>query len=72
MTDLDKNYNLDEIAEAVGMSTRWVRQQCKEGAEHQRMGHKIKMTSGQIDKLRETHTVTPITKSITTGRRKAS
>ena len=66
--DLARNYDLDEIAAAVGMSARWVRQRCKEGAEHQRMGHKIKMTARQIEKLREAHTVSPVTQSITTGR----
>lgn len=73
MTDLQRNYTLDEIAELIGMSPRWVRDRCKEGAEHQRMGHKIKMTAEQVDKLRATHTVTPVKKSITTGRgRRAS
>ena len=72
MTDLARNYDLDEIAAAVGMSARWVRQRCKEGAEHQRMGHKIKMTAAQIDKLRVSHTVVPVKQGITTGRKKSA
>lgn len=75
---LEPAYNLSEIAEAVRMSTRWVRDQIKAGMEgdgpfieHQRNGKKITMTAAQVDKLRAVHTQTaPVAESITTGRRR--
>lgn len=68
---LEPDYDLEQIADAVGMSTRWVREQVKEGAEHQRYGRKIKMTAAQVAKLRASHTqAPPVEQSITTGRRK--
>lgn len=71
MSDLDIDYGLPEIAQAVGMSERWVRQKVKDGAEHQRYGAKIKMTATQIAKLRADHTVNPVEQSITTGRKRS-
>lgn len=67
---LDTDYNLEQIAEAVGMSTRWVRDRVKEGAAHQRYGRKIKMTAEQVAQLRAAHTKAPVEQSITTGRKK--
>jgi predicted DNA-binding protein YlxM (UPF0122 family) len=68
---LEIDYDLDQIAEAVGMSTRWVRDRVKEGAAHQRYGNKIKMTAEQVALLRAAHTKEPApVESITTGRRK--
>lgn len=77
---LEPEYKLTEIAEAVRMSTRWVRDQIKAGTEgtgpyieHQRKGKKITMTAAQVDKLRAIHTqAPPVEQSITTGRRKRS
>lgn len=70
--ELDKDYDLNEVAEALGMSTRWVRDRCKEGALHVRRGHKIKFTAEQVELLRVAHTVKPVAEvtSITTGRKK--
>ena len=65
---LEPDYDLEQIADAVGMSTRWVREQVKAGAEHQRYGRKIKMTAAQVEKLRASHTQAPVVESITTGR----
>lgn len=74
MTDLTKDYTLGEVATALGMSTRWVRDRINlDGAEHIRYGHKIRFTAEQVDKLRVTHTKAPIVGSVTTGsKRKVS
>lgn len=68
MTELAKDYDLNEVAEALGMSTRWVRQQCKDGAVHNRYGQKIRFTAAQVELLRESRTKRPTEESITTGR----
>ena len=72
---LPQDFTLDEVATALGMSTRWVRERIKkDGAEHQRYGHKIRFTAEQVEKLRgQCVTVTTVVEeSITTGRKKAS
>ena len=70
MTDLKlaKDFDLNEVAEALGMSTRWVRQKCKEGAVHNRYGQKIRFTAEQVEMLRASCTKAPVAESITTGR----
>lgn len=73
MSELAKDFGLDEVATALGMSTRWVREQCKNGAVHNRYGHKIRFTAEQVEQLRAMHTRKPVVESVTTGRkRKAS
>jgi DNA-binding Lrp family transcriptional regulator len=67
---LEKDYDLEAVAEALGMSTRWVRERVKEGAEHQRYGHKIRFPSEQVDKLKAAHVKVPVDQSITTGRKR--
>lgn len=67
---LAPNYTLAEVAEALGMSERWVRNQIKAGAEHIRFGHKIKFTAEQVEKLRSEHTRQPAPPRITTGRKR--
>lgn len=71
---LEPDYDLEQIAAAVGMSTRWVRDKVKAGAAHQRYGNKIKMTAEQVAMLRASHTKVPeqVVESITTGRKKRS
>lgn len=73
-TALPRDYSLEEVAKALGMSTRWVRERIKhDGAEHQRYGHKIAFTADQVDKLRASkRQVAPAPQSITTGRKKRS
>lgn len=69
------DYSLAEVAQALGMSERWVRNQIKIGAEHQRYGHKIRFTAAQVDKLRREFTTVDSgsKQSVTTGKkRKAS
>ncbi len=69
MSDLTPDYSLSEVAKAIGMSTRWVRDRCNlDGAEHQRYGHKIRFTAEQVEKLRAAHTKAPQTTAITTRR----
>jgi predicted DNA-binding protein YlxM (UPF0122 family) len=73
MTELAKDYGLDEVAEALGMSTRWVRDQCKNnGAVHNRYGNKIRFTAEQVEQLRAMHTKAPVPESLTTGRKRRS
>lgn len=67
---LDPDYTLAEVAEALGMSPRWVRDRIREGAEHMRYGHVIRFSAEQVDKLRASHTKAPETQPITTGRKK--
>lgn len=67
---LAPDYSLAEVAKALGMSERWVRARLKEGAEHQRYGHKIRFTPEQVDKLRAQHTSQPAPVSITTGKKR--
>lgn len=70
---LPKTYTLAEVSDALGMSERWVREQIKNGAAHMRGGRKIRFTEAQYEALRDGMSVTPIAKSITTGRgRRAS
>lgn len=67
---LEPDYSLEDVAQAIGMSTRWIRDRCKEGAEHIRYGHKIRFTEAQVAKLRNDHTKAPAAEGITTGRKK--
>ena len=68
---LPTDYTLEEVAEALGMSSRWVRDRIRlDGAEHQRYGHKIRFTPEQVESLRAAHAKAPAVESITTGRKK--
>lgn len=68
--NLERDYSIAEVAEAIGMSDKWIRQRIKDGAEHLRYGHKIRFTSAQVEKLRAAHTQAPAVESITTGRKR--
>lgn len=77
---LEREYDLNEIAEALRRSPRWVRNQIRAGkdgtgpfVEHQGGGNgsKITMTLAQVEKFRAMRTQTaPPAQSITTGRPK--
>ena len=67
---IEPDYTLKEVATALGMSERWVRQKISDGAEHQRYGHKIRFSAEQVERLRASHTKAPVEQSITTGRKK--
>lgn len=72
MTEAEKDLNLEQIAEAMGMSTRWVRDQLRDGSgiEHRRPGGRIRMSAEQLEKFKATYDVNAIPQSITTGRRR--
>lgn len=80
MTDLEKDYTLTEVAAALRMSNRWVRDRIKEGKSgegpviaHERRGHKIVFTAEQVEAFRGQFTVTaPPVESITTGKKKSA
>lgn len=71
---LETDYTLEQVAEAIGMSTRWVRDRIRlDGAEHQRYGHKIMFTAAQVEKLRAAHAKAKgpdVSEPVTTGRKK--
>ena len=74
---LEPEYNLDEAASEIRMSSRWLRGRIKAGErgegpfiEHQRYGHKYSFTESQIEKLRAQFTQAPVVQSVTTGRKK--
>lgn len=70
-TPLPTDYTLEQVADALGMSERWVRDRIRiDGAEHQRYGHKIRFTPAQVESLRAAHSTAPVQESITTGRKK--
>lgn len=65
---LERDFTLEEVTQALGMSERWIRARLAEGAEHQRYGHKIKFTKTQVQKLRASFTKgSPTKESVTTG-----
>lgn len=70
MSPLTPDYSLKEVAIALGMSEKWVRNRIKDGAEHMRYGHKIKFTAEQVEQLRAQHKSVPAPQSITTGRKR--
>lgn len=75
--ELEPDYSLSEVAKAIGMSTRWIRDRVNDKespAEHLRYGHKIRFTKDQVEKLRAGHTKSPAVAAvtpITTGRKKS-
>ena len=65
---LEPDYTLEEVAEAIGMSTRWVRDRIRlDHAEHNRYGRRIKFTASQVAKLRAAHVQSHVTEPVTTG-----
>lgn len=69
--DLTPDYTLNEVAEALRMSPRWLRERIRvDGVEHQRKGHKITFTAEQVEKLRAAHTQAPVQQPVTTGRKR--
>jgi hypothetical protein len=76
----EPDYTLEEVAQTLRMSTRWVREQIKAGErgegpviEHVRRGHKIRFTAQQLEKFRGAHTHAPaISTQVTTGKKRRS
>ena len=70
--DLEPDYTLQEVADALRMSTRWVRDQIKAGAECTRRGRKIRFTRAQVEKLRASYVQTLVNEPVTTGRKRTT
>lgn len=72
-TNLTEDFTLAEVASALRMSERWVRDRINlDGAEHLRYGHKIRFTAEQVEKLRAAHVKSPAPEAVTTGRKRRS
>jgi hypothetical protein len=71
---LPRDYTYEEVAEAIGVSKRWLQQKVSEGAAHQRYGYRtIRFTAEQVEALRADYATNPPTPaSITTGRKRRS
>lgn len=67
---LPTDYTLTDVADALHMSERWVRDRVREGAEHIRYGRKIRFTAEQVEKLRASHVQQATSQSVTTGRKR--
>lgn len=72
MTALTPDYTVEEVAQALQMSERWVRRAIAEGAAHRRYGHKIRFSPEQVEALRASFDHVVPTPGITTGRRRTS
>ena len=71
--NLERDYGLKEVADAMGKSTRWIRDRIRlDGVEHIRYGREIRFTAEQVDKLRAAHTKVPVAQSVTTGRKRGA
>lgn len=70
--ELVPDFTLDEVAQALGMSTRWVRDRIRlDGASHQRYGRHIRFTPEQVAELRAAHVRTLVQEPVTTGPKKS-
>ena len=65
---LQRDYSMTEVAEALGMSYRWVRHQVQTGAAHQRYGNRIRFTPEQVEALRARFASAPAPKGVTARR----
>lgn len=66
---LEVDFTLAEVADALGVSTRWVRDRIRlDGVAHQRYGHKIRFTPEQVAELRAAHVKALVVEPVTTGR----
>lgn len=80
-TELTRDHTLEEVADALRMSSKWIRNKIKDGKAgrgpviaYERRGHKIVFTDEQVAALRNQFTDAPTTggDSITTGRKKSA
>lgn len=70
-TPLPRDYTLTEAADALRVSTRWLRDRIKaDKLPHGKRGHKIVFSGEQVEAIRKRYTAQPIEQSITTGRKK--
>lgn len=71
VTPLPRDYTLKEVAAALRMSERWLRDRIKnDKLEHEKRGHKILFTAAQVEAIRSRYTAQPAEQSITTGRKR--
>ena len=69
----DREYTLLEVAEAIGMSTRYVRDRLRlDGFAHQRYGKHIRFTRDQFLAFQRAHTTVAVAEPVTTGPAKPS
>jgi hypothetical protein len=65
-------YTIEDVAEAIGRSTKWVNLQIKErGVEHTLFGVSKRFTRKQFDALVDSYVVVANPPAITTGRKKS-
>lgn len=69
--ELAKDYTLNDVAKALGMSERWVRSKLPQ-VEHTRYGHKVRFTTEQFEAFKAQFVEKPVAKSVTTGRKKSA
>lgn len=67
---LPRDYSIDEVKAALGMSERWLRARIADGAEHQRYGNRILFTAEQVERLRASHAKAGDNQPVTTGRKR--
>jgi hypothetical protein len=68
---LPRDFTLTEVADALRVSTRWLRDKIKaDKLPHGLRGHKIVFTEAQVEAIRERYVAQPIEQSITTGRKR--
>lgn len=67
-TELEQDFTLDEVATALRMSTRWVRDRIRlDGVEYIRRGRGIYFTAAQVAALRAMHIRSLAQEPVTTG-----
>ncbi len=80
MTEPEKDLDLAQIAEAMGMSIRWIRRELHPNSgnniEHRRLGTgsraRIRMSHAQLEAFKARYNVEAIPRSVTTGRKRSA
>lgn len=71
MTKPEPDLTLQEVADLLCVSTRWVRDRIRlDGVEHQRYGTRIRFTPTQVALLRAAHVRNLVSEPVTTGKKK--
>lgn len=66
--ELEPDFTVEQVAKALGMSTRWVRDRVRlDGVEHQKYGSKTRFTADQVAALRAFHARSLSVAPVTTG-----
>lgn len=70
---LPRDYTLTEVAAALRVSTRWLRDKIKaDKLPHGTRGHKLVFSGDQVAAIRKRYEAQPIEQSITTGKKRRS